>query len=94
MSEARDLSHFLRWDGGTARLELAVDGISCAGCMAKIEWPAAAGHFRLLRLMPAALTSDSSCLAKAGKPGAGPAAVPKSTSLSGDKDVAFRQHLQ
>jgi Cu2+-exporting ATPase len=37
MSDARDLSHFLRWDGGTARLELAVDGISCAGCIAKIE---------------------------------------------------------
>jgi Cu2+-exporting ATPase len=37
MSDARDLAHFLRWDGGTARLELAVDGINCAGCMAKIE---------------------------------------------------------
>ena len=37
MNDVRDLTHFLRWDGGTARLELAVDGIYCAGCMAKIE---------------------------------------------------------
>src|SRR5262249_41426514 len=37
MNQVRDLTHFLRWDGGTARLELAVDGIHCAGCMAKIE---------------------------------------------------------
>jgi len=37
MSDVRDLTHFVRWDGGTARLELAVDGIHCAGCMAKIE---------------------------------------------------------
>src|SRR5215467_441920 len=37
MSDVRDLTHFVRWDGGTARLELAVDGINCAGCMAKIE---------------------------------------------------------
>jgi P-type Cu2+ transporter len=37
MNDVRDLSHFLRWDGGTARLELAVEGIHCAGCMAKIE---------------------------------------------------------
>ena len=37
MSDLRDLSHFLRWDGGTARFELAVEGIHCAGCMAKIE---------------------------------------------------------
>jgi P-type Cu2+ transporter len=37
MNDVRDLTHFLRWDGGTARLELAVEGIHCAGCMAKIE---------------------------------------------------------
>jgi len=37
MNDVRDLTHFLRWDGGTARLDLAVDGIHCAGCMAKIE---------------------------------------------------------
>src|SRR5215470_13634645 len=37
MNDARDLTHFVRWDGGTARLEFAVDGIHCAGCMAKIE---------------------------------------------------------
>jgi P-type Cu2+ transporter len=37
MNDVRDLTHFVRWNGGTARLELAVDGISCAGCMAKIE---------------------------------------------------------
>ena len=38
MTEARDLSHFVqRLDGGIARIELAVDGITCAACMAKIE---------------------------------------------------------
>jgi P-type Cu2+ transporter len=37
MNDVRDLTHFVRWNGGTARLELAVDGIHCAGCMAKIE---------------------------------------------------------
>ncbi|HML14341.1 MAG TPA: heavy metal translocating P-type ATPase [Xanthobacteraceae bacterium] len=37
MNDVRDLTHFLRWDGGTARLELAVDGIHCAGCMRRIE---------------------------------------------------------
>jgi len=37
MNEVRDLSHFVHWDDGRARLELAVDGITCAGCMARIE---------------------------------------------------------
>jgi Cu2+-exporting ATPase len=37
MNEVRDLTHFVQWDGGRARLELAVDGITCAGCMARIE---------------------------------------------------------
>jgi len=37
MSDVRDLTHFVRWDGDNARLELAVEGINCAGCMAKIE---------------------------------------------------------
>src|SRR6266568_1053955 len=38
MLDTRDLSHFVRpIDGGAARIELAVDGISCAGCMAAIE---------------------------------------------------------
>lgn len=37
MNDVRDLTHFLRWQDGTARLELAVDGMHCAGCMAKIE---------------------------------------------------------
>ncbi|HXW27525.1 MAG TPA: heavy metal translocating P-type ATPase [Xanthobacteraceae bacterium] len=37
MSDVRDLSHFVRWDRGKARLELAVDGITCAGCMRRIE---------------------------------------------------------
>jgi Cu2+-exporting ATPase len=37
MNDVRDLTHFVHWDGGRARLELAVDGITCAGCMAKIE---------------------------------------------------------
>jgi Cu2+-exporting ATPase len=33
-----DLSHFVRHgDGGAARIDLAVDGITCAGCMAAIE---------------------------------------------------------
>src|SRR5580704_807297 len=37
MNQVRDLTHFVHWDGGRARLELAVDGITCAGCMARIE---------------------------------------------------------
>ncbi len=38
MSEARDLSAFIeRLDGGIARMDLAVDGITCAACMARIE---------------------------------------------------------
>jgi Cu2+-exporting ATPase len=38
MAEARDLTHFIEpLDGGLARMDLAVDGIRCAGCMAKIE---------------------------------------------------------
>ena len=33
-----DLSHFVRYgDGGAGRIDLAVDGITCAGCMAAIE---------------------------------------------------------
>jgi Cu2+-exporting ATPase len=38
MAETRDLSHFVRHlDGGLARMELAVDGIVCGGCMRAIE---------------------------------------------------------
>jgi len=38
MIETRDLSYFVQHlDGGLARIELAVDGITCAGCMARIE---------------------------------------------------------
>src|SRR6266487_618782 len=38
MLDTRDLSHFVRpIDGGAARIDLAVDGITCAGCMAAIE---------------------------------------------------------
>jgi P-type Cu2+ transporter len=38
MRERSDLSHFVRRiDGGAARIDLAVDGITCAGCMAAIE---------------------------------------------------------
>jgi Cu2+-exporting ATPase len=38
MAEARDLTHFIEpLDGGLAHMDLAVDGIRCAGCMAKIE---------------------------------------------------------
>jgi Cu2+-exporting ATPase len=34
----RDYSHFIRHlDGGRARMELAVDGITCGGCMSRIE---------------------------------------------------------
>src|SRR3974390_2086244 len=38
MHEARDLSHFVEHlDGGLARIHLAIDGITCAACMFKIE---------------------------------------------------------
>jgi P-type Cu2+ transporter len=38
MLETRDLSHFVRpIGGGAARIDLAVEGITCAGCMAAIE---------------------------------------------------------
>ncbi len=38
MAEARDLTHFVEHlDGGLARMDLAVDGITCAGCMVRIE---------------------------------------------------------
>jgi Cu2+-exporting ATPase len=38
MTETHDLSYFVRHlDGGIARLELAVDGIRCGGCMRAIE---------------------------------------------------------
>jgi Cu2+-exporting ATPase len=38
MTQARDLSHFVHHlDGGVARMELAVEGIHCGGCMRTIE---------------------------------------------------------
>src|SRR5450755_3161207 len=38
MTKARDLSHFVHHlDGGVARMELAVEGIHCGGCMRTIE---------------------------------------------------------
>jgi Cu2+-exporting ATPase len=38
VAETRDLSGFIEHlDGGLARMDLAVDGITCAACMAKIE---------------------------------------------------------
>jgi P-type Cu2+ transporter len=38
MTETRDLSYFVHHlDGGIARMELAVDGIRCGGCMRAIE---------------------------------------------------------
>jgi P-type Cu2+ transporter len=38
MSRARDLSHFVQHlEGGIARMELAVEGIHCGGCMRAIE---------------------------------------------------------
>lgn len=37
-AETRDFSHFVqKLDGGIARLDLAVDGITCAACMMQIE---------------------------------------------------------
>jgi P-type Cu2+ transporter len=38
MPELRDLSHFVRQlDHGAAAMDLAVEGIRCAGCMTTIE---------------------------------------------------------
>ena len=38
MSLTRDYSHYVKeLDAGVAHLDLAVEGVSCAGCMAKIE---------------------------------------------------------
>src|SRR5579872_2960109 len=38
MQSTLDLSHYLKSTGaGLVHLDLAVDGINCAGCMAKIE---------------------------------------------------------
>src|SRR5947209_11499527 len=38
MAEIRDFSHFVRHlDGGVDHIDLAVEGITCAGCMAAIE---------------------------------------------------------
>ncbi len=38
MTATRDFSHFVRHlDGGVARMELAVEGITCGGCMRAIE---------------------------------------------------------
>jgi len=38
MQAARDFSHYVKnLDSGLAHIDLAVEGVSCAGCMAKIE---------------------------------------------------------
>ncbi len=38
MALTRDYSHYVKeLDAGVAHLDLAVEGVSCAGCMAKIE---------------------------------------------------------
>ena len=37
MSEALDLSIYVRRKGNTAHMDLAVEGVSCAGCIRKIE---------------------------------------------------------
>ena len=38
MLMTRDFSHYVKdVDADTAHLDLAVEGVSCAGCMAKIE---------------------------------------------------------
>src|SRR5207237_7310701 len=38
MQATRDFSHYVRnLESGLAHIDLAVEGVSCAGCMAKIE---------------------------------------------------------
>src|SRR4026209_2312347 len=37
MQEPLDLSMFVRRDAGLSRLDLAVEGVGCAGCLRKIE---------------------------------------------------------
>ena len=37
MAETLDLSTFVRHEGGTAHLDLAVEGVACASCIRKIE---------------------------------------------------------
>ena len=37
MQEPLDLSMFVRRDAGLSHLDLAVEGIGCAGCIRKIE---------------------------------------------------------
>jgi Cu2+-exporting ATPase len=37
MSEALDLAIYVRRAGGRAHMDLAVEGVGCAGCMRKIE---------------------------------------------------------
>src|SRR5258708_30548401 len=37
MAETLDLSTFVQYEGGTAHLELAVEGVTCASCIGKIE---------------------------------------------------------
>ena len=37
MSETLDLSIYVKHDGGNAHMELAVEGVGCAGCIRKIE---------------------------------------------------------
>ena len=48
MPETLDLSIFVRHDGDSAHMELAVEGVGCAGCIRKIEQraEAAPGHRR------------------------------------------------
>jgi P-type Cu2+ transporter len=37
VSEAVDFSVYVRRDGASAHMELAVEGVACAGCIRKIE---------------------------------------------------------
>src|SRR5262249_37662162 len=37
MSESLDLSIYVKHDGAKAHMDLAVDGVACAGCIRKIE---------------------------------------------------------
>jgi hypothetical protein len=37
MTETLDLSIYVKREGGQSRMELAVEGVACAGCIRKIE---------------------------------------------------------
>lgn len=37
ITDVRDFSHFVKADGDASRMDFVVEGVSCAGCIAKIE---------------------------------------------------------